>query len=510
MARQKLNQGTFPTGAGGDNWRTGSAKLDEGIGELYSQFGANNQGVLPSALPINKGGTGATTAVNARTNLDVFSKTEVAQAIEAAKPSVIPDASTSTKGVVQLNNTLISTSVTLALTAAMGKKLQDEKLSKAENAVSASKLETARTVSFFGAATGSFGYDGSANSSCILTLANSGVAASTYGSALKIPVITVNAKGLITGVSEKAIPEVVDASTTAKGVVQLNNTLTSTSIDQALTAAIGKKLQDEKLGKAENAVSTSKLETARTVQFSGAATGSFNYDGSANSSCILTLADSGVVAGTHGNSATVPVITVNAKGLITGVSEKAIPEVVDASTSTKGVVQLNNTLTSTSIDQALTSAMGKKLQDEKLGKAENATSSTTSAACTGNSASATKLQTARKIDGVEFDGTKDIATGGAGKCVAWVVFSGNINAVVKNSANVLSVVRRALGSYIVTFESPMDKTDYAALISAGYASSGPEFFTSPSEMSANSVKINIKSRTGGPVDAQLVSLGVFC
>ncbi|MDH0711963.1 phage tail protein [Acinetobacter johnsonii] len=89
------------------------------------------------------------------------------------------------------------------------------------NAASASKLQTARTVSFSGAATGSFNFDGSGNSSAVLTLANSGVAASTYGSNLKIPVVTVNAKGLITSVSEQAIPEVVDATESTSGKAQL-------------------------------------------------------------------------------------------------------------------------------------------------------------------------------------------------------------------------------------------------------------------------------------------------
>lgn len=99
------------------------------------------------------------------------------------------------------------------VSAKQAKILQDNKLDKTANAVSSSKLETARTVSFSGAATGSFNFDGSGNSSCVLALANSGVVASTYGAALKIPVLTVNAKGLITGVSEKNIP-IVDNLTT--------------------------------------------------------------------------------------------------------------------------------------------------------------------------------------------------------------------------------------------------------------------------------------------------------
>ena len=104
------------------------------------------------------------------------------------------------------------------VSAKQAKKLQEDKLDKTANAVSATKLETVRTVSFSGAATGSFKFDGSSNSSAILTLANSGVDASTYGSTLKVPVITVNEKGLISGVSEKYISS---ASTNNSGIIQL-------------------------------------------------------------------------------------------------------------------------------------------------------------------------------------------------------------------------------------------------------------------------------------------------
>ncbi|KAB1859929.1 hypothetical protein F4W09_02060 [Acinetobacter tandoii] len=112
-----------------------------------------------------------------------------------------------------------------------------------DNVASASKWQTARTVSFSGAATGSFSIDGSANASCILTLANSGVVAGTYTSTIQIPSITVNDKGQITGISQQNIRS---ASVNQSGVVQLNDSLTSTATDQALTAAQGKKLQDEK------------------------------------------------------------------------------------------------------------------------------------------------------------------------------------------------------------------------------------------------------------------------
>ena len=62
------------------------------------------------------------------------------------------------------------------------------------NAATATKLETARTLSVSGDATGSATFDGSANSNIALTLAN----VVTAGTAAKV---TFNAKGLITGTS---------------------------------------------------------------------------------------------------------------------------------------------------------------------------------------------------------------------------------------------------------------------------------------------------------------------
>lgn len=46
---------------------------------------------------------------------------------------------------------------------------------------------------------------GSGTTAITVTLANSGVAANTYGSSTAIPVITVNAKGLITGVTTSSV-----------------------------------------------------------------------------------------------------------------------------------------------------------------------------------------------------------------------------------------------------------------------------------------------------------------
>ncbi|MCI3940878.1 phage tail protein [Acinetobacter baumannii] len=110
------------------------------------------------------------------------------------------------------------------------------------NAATASKWQTARTISYSGAATGSVTFDGSANASCILTLANSGVAAGTYASTIQIPQISVNAAGQITAISQQNIRS---ASVTQSGVVLLTDDLTTDDSSKALTAKQGKLINDK-------------------------------------------------------------------------------------------------------------------------------------------------------------------------------------------------------------------------------------------------------------------------
>jgi hypothetical protein len=66
-----------------------------------------------------------------------------------------------------------------------------------------------------------------------------------------------------------------------------------------------------------NATTASTWQTARTLSFTGDATGSMSVNGSANVSAALTLANSGVTAGTYNN------VTVNSKGLVTSGSNVA-------------------------------------------------------------------------------------------------------------------------------------------------------------------------------------------
>jgi hypothetical protein len=142
------------------------------------------------------------------------------------------------------------------------------------NSDTASKWLTARTLSLTGDATGSMSVDGSAAASAALTLATVNANVGAFGSSTLVPVITVNAKGLVTGV-------------------------TTSSISGALT-------------------------------FTGDVTGTGTTGGSTG----LTLAASGVTAGSYTNSS----ITVDAKGRVTSASSGSAGAASSSSNTANTVV----------------------------------------------------------------------------------------------------------------------------------------------------------------------------
>lgn len=228
--------------------------------------------------------------------------------------------------------------------------------SSSGTADSAVKLTTARTISASGDGTWSVNFDGSANVSAAFTLANSGVTAGTFTK------VTVDTKGRVTTgttLADTDIPNLNVSKLTAgtlpvsrggtgaatlTGIPygngtsaftiatseQLISTLGYTPLQQGgganqgtnkvyigwHTAGEGLRLQVDStdFGKSwpiDVTGSAAQLTTARTFTFTGDATGSTSFNGSGNVSTTLTLANSGVTAGTYRS------VTVDAKGRVT-------------------------------------------------------------------------------------------------------------------------------------------------------------------------------------------------
>jgi phage-related tail fiber protein len=148
----------------------------------------------------------------------------------------------------------------------------------AGNASTATKLETARSISITGDMTWSVSFDGSANVTAVGTLANTGVAASTYRS------VTVDAKGRVTG------------GTNPTTIAQYGLTDAVNTSDVVTTAAANKilKLDGTGLlptGVTGNAGSATKLATARSITLDGDVSGTTSFDGSGNVTMTTTVAD---------------------------------------------------------------------------------------------------------------------------------------------------------------------------------------------------------------------------
>lgn len=79
MAKQNINQGTAPTGAGGDTFRSGSAKLQANDNELYAHLGAGSDGAL--TVDKTRNALGIETD---KTNLTILVKDSLRQSVELA------------------------------------------------------------------------------------------------------------------------------------------------------------------------------------------------------------------------------------------------------------------------------------------------------------------------------------------------------------------------------------------------------------------------------------------
>ena len=211
-----------------------------------------------------------------------------------------------------------------------------------------------------------------------------------------------------------------------------------------------------------NSSTASAWQTARTLSATGDATWSISVNGSANVSAALTLADSGVVAGTY------PKVRVDAKGRVTAGAALLASDVPTLNQSTTG-----NAATATKLQTARTIALtgfaigsgsfdgSDNLSIATTGSISNATESTAGIAQIATSAQAraltdnTTIMTPAKIP------TAFNASGSAPlyACRAWVNFNG-VNNTIVGSGNVSSITDNGTGDYTINFTTAMQDTNY--------------------------------------------------
>lgn len=323
--------------------------------------------------------------------------------------------------VADINNTLTNSSTDTPLSAAMGKKLQDEKLAKTDVVNNLTTTDTSKALSAaqgkalndkfngnkininFSATSNSTdnatikGYMGNIDGTTLVTKLTSG--ATLIDSSSEDWVITLQevsaTKVSFTGIRfagfnlySKNISVTISGSnytnmTVANGsrlIPAINNTLTSTSTSEALSAAQGKALNDRISGLGSMyRVKGTKTNLSDVLALTDAKVGDVwnvtnaftlggkPYPANTNVVCITATSTSD-----HDENNWDPIggtvdLSPYAKKTEVEESDNEIWEQLNVVVNKDEIV---NNLTSTNTDKPLSAAMGKKLQDEKLSKTD--------------------------------------------------------------------------------------------------------------------------------------------
>lgn len=256
------------------------------------------------------------------------------------------------------------------------------------NATTATKWATARSLSLTGDATATLAsVDGSGNVSAALTLATVNTNVGNFGSGTSIPVITVNAKGLITAVTTASI-------STSLGTTDGTNTGTITLGTDSLKIAGG------------TGVGSVYNDTTKTFTLSiGQAVGTGSN---------VTFNDVTVSGKLYSDDITATNITVAGNLTVTGTTTT-----IDSTTIAVGDKNIELAKDATAAADANGAGLTVKgpttpatftytSSDDRWNLNKDLNVANVYGALVGNASTATKLATARTINGTSFDGSANI------------------------------------------------------------------------------------------------------
>lgn len=245
------------------------------------------------------------------------------------------------------------------------------------------------------------------------------------------------------------ISEVTNLQSSLDAKVNTSDVVITATANKILKLDANAKLPASITGNADgNASTATKLQTARNISLSGDITGSASFDGSADASITTALSNTGVTAGTYTK------LTVDSKGRATAGTNLSASDLPTHTHTKSQITDFSHTHIISDVTNLQTNL------DSKLDTSEVVTTATANkilkldssaklpASITGNAATATKLETARTINGTSFDGSANITTSSWG--TSRTITIGNTGKSVNGSGDVswsLSEIGAAASSH---------------------------------------------------------------
>lgn len=277
---------------------------------------------MTGVLDLDNGGTGATTAAGVRTVLGLSASATVdttdaanitSGILDAARlPALAGDVTSASGG----NMTTLSNSGVTAGTYGASSQIPVLQVDAKGRVVSASSVVP--VVSANNVTTGTLSAS---------VLPASGVTQGTYGASSQIPVLQLDDKGRV--ISASSVAPIVDAGNITTGTLNANRLSASGVVagTYGTSTAVAQVTVDDK-GRVTNVVNVGISGSAGgTVTSVGVQSSTLNVSNSPitfNGDIQLDLPTTGVVAGTVGSSASIPVLTVDSYGRLTALSTAAI------------------------------------------------------------------------------------------------------------------------------------------------------------------------------------------